>query len=99
MVKIVWTDLSASDLKEIFDFIAEDSFRYASITVNKIYHLVQPIAENPHMGRMVPEFKQKTIRELIEGNYRIIYRIKNKNQIDILRIYHVSRLLRRKSLK
>ena len=99
MVKIVWTDLSASDLNEIFDFIAEDSSRYASITVNKIYHRVQPIAENPYMGRLVPEFKQKTIRELIEGNYRIIYRIKNKNQIDILRIYHVARLLRRKSIK
>jgi plasmid stabilization system protein ParE len=51
------------------------------------------------MGRMVPEFKQKTLRELIEGNYRIIYLIKNKNQIDILRIYHVARLLRRKSIK
>jgi plasmid stabilization system protein ParE len=47
MVKIVWTDLSASDLKEIFDFIAEDSSRYASITVNKIYHRVQPIAKTP----------------------------------------------------
>jgi plasmid stabilization system protein ParE len=51
------------------------------------------------MGRMVPEFSQKSIRELIEGNYRIIYRIKNKNQVDILRIYHVARLLRRKNLR
>jgi toxin ParE1/3/4 len=48
---------------------------------------------------MVPEFKQKTVRELIEGYYRIIYRIKNKTQIDILRIYHVARLLRRKSIR
>jgi plasmid stabilization system protein ParE len=47
MVKIVWTELSTSDLKEIFDFIADDSFRYASITANKIYHRVQPIMENP----------------------------------------------------
>jgi plasmid stabilization system protein ParE len=40
MVKIVWTELSISDLKEIFDYIAEDSIRYASITATKIYQRV-----------------------------------------------------------
>lgn len=99
MVKIVWTELSISDLKEIFDYIEEDSLRYAAITVSKIYHRVQQIINNPYMGKMVPEFNQKSIRELIEGNYRIIYRIKSKNQVDILRVYHVARLLRRKHLR
>ena len=33
MVKIVWTELSTTDLKEIFDYIAKDSERYATITV------------------------------------------------------------------
>jgi toxin ParE1/3/4 len=99
MVKIVWTELSTSDLKEIFDFIADDSLRYATITANKIYNRVKPILENPYIGRMVPEFTKKSIREIIEGNYRIIYRIKNKNQVDILRVYHTSRLLKKKNLK
>ncbi len=66
MVKIVWTELSISDLKEIFDYIAEDSIRYASITANKIYQRVQPIIENPYIGRMVPEFSKKSIREIID---------------------------------
>jgi len=99
MVKIVWTELSISDLNEIHDYIAEDSTRYATITVNKIYQRVQPIVDNPYMGRMVPEFAIKSIRELIVGNYRIIYRIKNKNQVVILRIYHVARRLKRKNLR
>ena len=47
MVKIVWTELAISDLKEIFDYIADDSIRYASITANKIYQRVQQIIENP----------------------------------------------------
>ena len=64
MVKIVWTELSISDLKEIFDYIADDSIRYASITANKIYQSVQPIIENPYIGRMVPEFSKKSIREI-----------------------------------
>jgi addiction module RelE/StbE family toxin len=99
MVKVVWTELSTTDLKEIFDYIAEDSVRYATITTNKIYYRVQPLCENPFMGRMVPEINKKDIRELIEGSYRIIYRLKNDSEIDILRVYHVARLLRMKSLK
>jgi len=99
MVRIVWTELSISDLKEIFDYIADDSIRYASITANKIFQRVQPISENPYIGRMVPEFLEKSIREVIDGNYRIIYRIRSKSQVDILRVYHVARSLKRKNLK
>jgi addiction module RelE/StbE family toxin len=99
MVKIVWTELSISDLKEIFDYKADDSIRYASITASKIYQSVQPIIENSHIGRMVPEFSKKSIREIINGNYRIIYRIKSKSQVDILRVYHVARSVRKKNLK
>lgn len=98
MVKIVWTELAVSDLKEIYDFISNDSSRYASITINRIYHRIQPLKDNPKLGRTVPEFKNVTIREVIEGNYRIIYRIVNVNKIDILRIYHSARLLRKKSI-
>jgi addiction module RelE/StbE family toxin len=99
MVKIVWTEVSIIDLKEIFDYIAEDSVRYASITTLKIYQHVQKIINYPYLGRIVPEFNDKSVRELIEGNYRIIYRIKSELQVDILRIYHSARLLRRESIK
>ncbi|HBE39780.1 MAG TPA: type II toxin-antitoxin system RelE/ParE family toxin [Bacteroidales bacterium] len=99
MVKIVWTELSISDLREIFDYIAEDSIRYASITVNKIYQRVQLIIENSSIGSMVPEFSKKSIREIIDGNYRIIYLVRSKSQVDILRVYHVARSLKKKNLK
>lgn len=99
MVKIVWTEISIVDLREIFDFIADDSARYASITTQKIYQRAQEIINNPYLGRIVPEFNEKLIRELIEGNYRIIYRIKSNKQVDILRVFHSARLLKRRSLK
>jgi len=99
MVKIVWTEISIIDLKEIFEYIAEDSERYALITTQKIYQRAQEVISNPYSGRTVPEFNKKDIRELIEGNYRIIYRIKNVNQVDILRVYHSARILKKKSIK
>jgi toxin ParE1/3/4 len=99
MVTVVWTELSIVDLKEIFDYIADDSIRYATITSNNIYQSVQPIMDNPFIGRIVPEFNKKLIREIVVGNYRIIYRIKSDAQVDILRIYHAARLLRSENLK
>lgn len=97
MVKLVWTELSTEDLKEIFDYIAIDSVRYASITVNKIYNRAQGITDNPYIGRIVPEIN--LIREVISGNYRIVYKIINEFQVDILRVYHSARLLKTDKLE
>jgi len=99
MVKIVWTELSTKDLEEIFDYIAKDSKRYASITVNKIYNRAQDIIYNPNIGRIVPETNVDAIREVISGNYRIVYKIISEFQVDILRVYHSARLLKSDRLK
>ncbi len=61
MVKLVWTEVSRDDLEEIFDFIAQDSTRYASITVNKIYQQAQLIIDNPSLGRIVSEFDERKL--------------------------------------
>ena len=47
----------------------------------------------PKSGRVVPEFNTETIRELIEGNYRIVYRI-NPDYVGIVRIHHSARQLK-----
>lgn len=99
MVKIVWTELALADLKEVNDFIARDSLRYARITTAKIYQRIQTVKENLLIGRKVPEFSIEEIREVIEGNYRVIYRVVNDYQIDVLRIIHSARLIRKKSIK
>ena len=79
--------------------ISKDSVRYASITVNKIYNRAQDIIDNPYVGRIVPEINIKHIREVISGNYRIVYKIINEFQVDILRVYHSARLLKPDRLK
>ena len=53
---------------------------------------LETIADFPMMGRIVPEIVDTAIRELLLGNYRIIYRL-NGEVIEILTIYHGSRLL------
>ncbi len=99
MVKIRWTELSVDDLKSIRDYIAQDSVRYASITINRIYDRAQILSNQPLAGRIVREFDDPKIRELIIGNYRLVYLIINEESIEILRIYNSARLLKKESLK
>ena len=91
MAKIVWTDLSVSDMKEIFDYISKDSKRYAENQVKRIKAQTSILKTRPLTGRIVPELEIKEIRELIKGNYRIIYRIISNELIEILTVHHSSR--------
>ena len=93
MVKIVWTELSVEDLREIFDYISKNSTQYAKITVERIYKRTHQISSNPKSGRIVPGINDVALRELIIGNYRLIYYIVNEYRVDILRVYHSARSL------
>ena len=99
MVKVVWTELSIDDLKEIFDYISKNSAHYARITVDRIYSRANQITINPRSGRIVPEFGSDLVRELIIGNYRLIYYIVDENRVDIIRVYHSARSLKEDDLK
>jgi addiction module RelE/StbE family toxin len=93
MVKIVWTNYAYRDLKDIFDYISKDSKKYALLQIDRIKKKVKILYKNPKSGRIVPEINHNNIRELIEGNYRIIYLIKSTERIDILSIFHSARIL------
>jgi len=93
MVKVIWTARSLKDLEEIANYISKDSLRYAKLTLEKLIEISNLIEKNPLLGRTVPELKKKDIREIITGNYRVIYLIKSKNVVYILTIHHSSRLI------
>lgn len=94
MARLNWTLESRNDLKNIFDFISVDSKYYASVQIRRLKGKAVLLKANPRLGRVVPELGEESIRELIFGNYRIIYRIVNNDRIDILTIYHSARILR-----
>ncbi len=93
MVEINWTNAALSDLNEIGEYIAKDSIRYAELTVSTLYDAVEILKGQPFLGNMVEEFRMESLRQLIKGDYRIIYRIVNKARIDILTVHHCSRLI------
>ena len=93
MGKINWTDLALQDLNDIGEYISKDSIRYAEVTVQYLFNSVDILISHPKSGRVVPEFNEEDLRELIRGSYRIVYRIINKSRIDILTVHNTSRLL------
>jgi len=93
MVEIKWTDFAIENLNDIGDYIEKDSFQYAKIVVNSLFDSTEILEQHPLAGRVVSEFEDKTIRELIRGSYRIIYKVLNENRIDILTVHHSARLL------
>jgi len=91
-VRIRWTRQAASDLESIRDFIARDSPSYAQRTAGQLYEAAGSLADFPASGRMVPEYGNPDIRELIRGPYRTIYH-RGDDAITIMAIFHSSRPL------
>ncbi len=99
MVQIKWLKEAKADLKEIFVYISLDSKRYARLQVERIQQSTKILKLHPNIGKIVDEIDNPEIREIVEGNYRIIYRIVNKKRIDILLVHHGAKDLRRRLLK
>ncbi|HMP99015.1 MAG TPA: type II toxin-antitoxin system RelE/ParE family toxin [Cyclobacteriaceae bacterium] len=93
MVKVIWTEFAVEDLRSIHSYISKDSKVYADRFIEKLISKVEQLEAYPNSGRVVPEFNLETIRELIEGNYRIVYTI-NADAIGIVRVHHSARQLK-----
>jgi len=96
MVQINWTFQAKDDLKSITDYISRDSKLYAKLQIVRIRNRTRVLKSQVRLGKIVSEIDRKNIRELIEGRYRIIYKIVSKTRIDILTIHHSSRDLKKK---
>ena len=92
MAEIKWTEQALGDVEAIASYIARDSFSYAQIHAQRIFETIKRLEHFPESGRIVPEINNPQIREIILGDYRIIYRCR-KNIVEIITVYHASRLL------
>lgn len=90
--KLVWTSLAREDLREIVRYIARDNVAAARRVGGRILEAVEVLGRMPELGRMVPERDDPKIREIIRGNYRIVYRVcQAPRRIEIWRIWHGAR--------
>lgn len=69
MVELVWLKSAKEDLKEIYDFIASDSKKYAKHQINHIKDRTSILKTNPNAGKVVEEYDLETIREIVVNQY------------------------------
>ncbi|MBU0988788.1 MAG: type II toxin-antitoxin system RelE/ParE family toxin, partial [Proteobacteria bacterium] len=92
MGKIRWTEKASSNLEGIFEYISRDSRLYAARYVRALIAATKRLETMPRSGRVVPEFEDPELREVIYGNYRIVYRVAETNKdIEILAVVHGAR--------
>lgn len=88
--RVKWTQPASDDLADIADYIALDSKYYAAAFVREIREAARSLRQLARRGRTVPEFGRSTIRELLIGNYRLIYQLR-ASEVIILAIIHGAR--------
>ena len=92
MAQLIWSDRSIKDLDGIAKYIARDSPKYARLTLINIWNQARRLINHPRLGRQVPEIGDEAIREILYGNYGIIYTIRN-DDIHIITVHHSARIL------
>ena len=91
-MKLIWSPLAIDRVAEIAQYIALDSPNSAQKWVDSIFQVVERLERFPKSGRVVPEIMQDDFREIIHGNYRIIYRLQSES-VSILTVRHGRQIL------
>ena len=91
-MRLIWSPIAIDRVTEIADYIAQDNINASVQWIDALFKEVDMLREFPDSGRTIPELNKTSIRELIFGNYRIIYR-RGKQEISILTVRHIKQIL------
>lgn len=91
---IEFSERAVFQIEEIVRFIAVDKPGAARQWADAVRQSVMKLEEFPRIGRIVPEFSDEHIRELLHGEYRIVYSIDEKvSRVVVISLYHARRLM------
>jgi len=97
-MKVIWSPLALERVDEIAAYIAGDDAQAARRFLIEIFGAVERLQSFPNSGRVVQEVKRPNIREIIFGNYRVVYRVERK-RVSILTVRHGKQRLPLKEIK
>jgi plasmid stabilization system protein ParE len=90
--KIIWTEDGINSLETIVEFIATDSRYYATNFAKQVLARIEKLIDFPSLGRIVPEYDNTSIREIMYQNYRIVYKV-SETAIYVVLVIHGSHKL------
>lgn len=90
---ISFAESALRDLEEVHSWYGEQGVPdIGARLVEEVFQRVQALADHPDLGRVVPEFDQPFLRELIHPPFRIVYRL-DPQRARIVRVWRSERLL------
>ena len=93
-VRIRFAESARRDLEAVRGWHAERGVPDVGMRlVAEIIDRVQSLADHPDLGRVVPEFGQTFLRELVHPPFRIVYR-RESDAVRIVRVWRGERRLR-----
>jgi toxin ParE1/3/4 len=79
-------------LEAVRDFIGRTSPHYGNVVVARLVEAIDRVKDFPRSGRVVPELQREDTREVIDGLYRIVYRLSEEDRVaEILTVFRSSR--------
>lgn len=97
-MKVVWSETAARRLTEIGRFVAADRPRAAQALLARLVERGAAPSSLPARGRALPEAPESGLRELVEGNYRIVYKV-GRSVVEIVTVFEAHRLLPEEDLE
>jgi len=92
MARLIWTENAIDDFERLIEYIAQDAPLAARRFAQKMISRIELLQQHPNLGGYVAEDDTRTYREVLQGNYRVIYR-SEKNDVYLVAIHHSARLL------
>ena len=90
--KLIWSPAARDDLHDIVVFIARDNPERAMSFGYELISKTDHLHHFPELGRIVPEFENQFLREIIFRPYRIVYRLNHDRKVcEIARVWHSAR--------
>jgi plasmid stabilization system protein ParE len=90
MAQIVWTEGARQDLKDIVEYISRDSKGYAQSFALHLSERVGRLEAFPESGALISEDPEGAVRQVVVGNYRVLYRSAG-SQVFVLAVVHGAR--------
>lgn len=84
--EVLWSNVALTRLIEIRDGLNEKDPRAARKLLRLLLSRATQLADFPNLGRAVPELLGSEFRELIEKQYRIVYRVRDKT-IEVATVF------------
>jgi plasmid stabilization system protein ParE len=90
--KLIWSPAARDDLHDIVVFIARDNPNRGMSFGYELISETDRLQEFPELGRIVPDYRNDDIREIVFRPYRIVYRVNHENKIcEIARVWYSAR--------